>query len=115
MNPRIVKNLDLLKILSKSNSPKLRRAILQHCDIDLIKCLAEIAHNILEGRLKLTQKQSGKLRTFRKTLRQLAERRTKLPIKRNLLVRQSGAGLPLALLAPIVGVALSLLADRLAK
>ncbi len=115
MNPRVAKNLDLLKVISKTSNPRLRKAILQHCDIDLIKCLAEIAHNILEGRLKLTAKQSGKLRPFRTTLRQLAGTKTRLPTKRNLLVRQNGAGLPIALLAPIVGVALSLLADRFAR
>ncbi len=118
MHPRLKQNLDLLKVLARKSNPRLRKAILQHCDIDLIKCLAEISHNILEGRLQLNPRQSAKLRPFRNSLRALAGRRSGLPSKRQLLIRQSGGqtgGLPVALLAPILGVAISLLADRLTR
>ncbi len=119
MDARVANNIQLLKIIGSVKQPtKLRKAILRHCDIDLIKCLSEISHNVLEGRLKLTPRQAGSLRRYRQSLRKLAAIKTKLPTKRRLLEQQSGGqagGLPVALLAPILGIALSLLADRLTK
>ena len=111
---RVKSNLHLLKALSGPN-PKLRRAILQNCDSDLIKCLAEISLNVLEGRIILSKKQAAKLRPFKQTLRLLAGKKAKLGTKRTVLVKQSGGALPAALLGPLLGIAISIVTEKLIK
>ncbi len=110
MTKRLKRNLNLLKVLGGAE-PKLRRSILTTCPNDLIKCLCDCCCNILAGKIKLSRKHKGVLCKHRKVIRQLTSKKVTLPHKRQLLVKQSG-GLPVAILAPILGVALSLLADR---
>lgn len=109
---RLKKHLDLLKVLYTA-PPRLRKAILQCVHNDVIKCLADCSHNILVGTIKLSGNQRVGLRRLKKKVRLLAGRKTRIGTKRKTLV-QTG-GLSLALLAPIIGIAASLIGQALQK
>ena len=44
-----------LQMLIKTKNAKLRKAILEHADPELIRALCECAHNILRGNVKMTR------------------------------------------------------------
>ena len=106
MTKRLKAHLDELKVLKKAK-PSLRKAIIKSGDSDLICCLSECCHNILNGNIKLSAKGKNSLHKHRKHLRDLASKKLSLRKKRNILV-QKGGFLP-ALLAPILSVAASLI------
>ena len=112
MTRRLRANLDELKVLKKAK-PKLRKSILRTAENDLITCLSECSHNVLNGNIQLTKKDKRALRKHRKVLRQLAKRKVPTAKRRNILV-QKGGFLP-ALLAPILTVATTLLTSLISK
>lgn len=103
MSQRVKHNLDLLRVLARS-SPKQRKAILKTCHVDLIKCLAEISLNVLQGVVPINKTQKKKLRRFKSLLRSLADKKVSLKRKKEQLI-QSG-GNPLMFLLPPVLTAL---------
>jgi hypothetical protein len=109
---RLQKNAPLLRALYKA-PPKLQRAIISNAEDDFIKCLCDCCLNILEGNVKLGAKQRRLLMPHKKHIRTLAVRKVPLAQKRQLLTKQVGRGLPLALLAPIITIAASLLFEKL--
>jgi hypothetical protein len=108
MSKRLQKNLELLKILRKAK-PSQRKAILESADNGLIYCLCECIVNILHGNVRITANRKRELAKHVKVLREIADRKTKVGRKRNLLI-QKGGFLP-ALLAPVIGIASSLIGD----
>ncbi len=106
MTKRLKANLDELKVLRKAK-PALRKGIIKTAHKDLICCLAECSHNLLNGNVKLSAKDKKALIKHRKHLRDLASKKVSLKNKRNILV-QKGGFLP-ALIAPILGIATSLI------
>ena len=114
MTTRVKKHLDLLRVLHTA-SPKLRRAILETADNDIVRCLADCSHNTLNGNLKLTDKQKKGLKRYRTPLRLLARKKVPLKAKRQILLQKQNGGLLGGLLAPIIGIAVSLLADQVLK
>ena len=106
MSARLKRNFPLLKLL-KAAKPKQRKAILESSSLDLVDCLSEIAENILKGNIKLTERDKKRLKRYRLFLRQLACNRNSKQQRRR-AVLQTGGALP-ALLAPIIGLAGSLL------
>ena len=90
---------DFLKVLAKCKA-KQRKALLQNISPGLLKCLCECSLNVLKGNVKLTSSQKQLLRRHRKVLRSLADRKTTVKRKKQLLV-QKGGFLP-ALLGPIL-------------
>ena len=52
--------INLLLLLTKN--AKLREAILEHADAELIRALCECAHNILRGNVKMTPREKTRLR-----------------------------------------------------
>ncbi len=112
MAARVKKHFDILRVLQKAN-PKLHKAILQNADTDVVHCICDCTHNALNGNLKLTPKQKKQLVKFKKPLRQLTVKKVALKKKRNLLIQHGG--LVSAVLAPLLAVAASLLADTLMK
>ena len=86
-------------MLNRTKNTKLRKAILEYADADLINALCECAHNILRGTVRLTPREKVRLRKYKNKLRLLANRR--LPIaRRRREIKQNGGFLP-ALLAPL--------------
>lgn len=112
MTKRLRANLDELKVLRKAK-PKLRKSILRAAENDLITCLSECSHNVLNGNVQLTKKDKQTLKKHRKTLRELAKKKLSTAKRRSILV-QRGGFLP-ALLAPILTVATTLLSSLISK
>ena len=107
---RLKKHIPQLKALKKA-SPKRRRKILIDANAELIKCICECCLNIINGNVKITKAQRRKLSRHAKTLRALAKRGVPTNRKKKLIV-QKGGFLP-ALLAPIIGLAGSLVGSLL--
>ena len=112
MTKRLRSNLDELKVLRKAK-PKLRKSIIRAAEKDLITCLSECSHNVLNGNIQLSAKDKKALKRHRKALRELAKKKLSTTKRRNLLV-QRGGFLP-ALLAPILTVATTLLTSLVSK
>ncbi len=108
MSKRLRKNFELLKILKKAK-PNQRKILLESAENDLIYCLCECIDNVLRGNVKITAAKKKELAKYATVLRNIVDRRTKVHKKRALLV-QKGGFLP-ALLAPVIGIASSLIAD----
>ncbi len=110
MSKRLKKHIDLLKILKKAN-PQQRKILLQTCEKGLICCLCECIKNVLLGNVKISKSKHNVLAKDAVVLRKLADRKTNLDQKRNLLV-QKGGFLP-ALLAPVLAITGGLISDLL--
>ena len=104
---RIKRNIDALQLLKRA-PPKLRRAILENCDRDLLLALCEIALNTLNGTVKLSPKRRKSLARHGRSLRAVVDGKVPIAKKRRLLVQQGG------FLASLLVPALSLLASLLA-
>jgi hypothetical protein len=108
MTKRLRSNWNELNVLRKAK-PKLRKSILRAAEKDLITCLSECSHNVLNGNVQLCAKDKKALRKYSKVLRELAQRKTSTAKRRKILV-QKGGFLP-ALLGPIIAVASTLLSN----
>ena len=86
-------------MLNRTKNTKLRKAILEYADADLINALCECAHNILRGTVRLTPREKVRLRKYKNKLRLLANRRLTIARRRR-EIQQNGGFLP-ALLAPL--------------
>ena len=100
MSQRMKHNSDLLRVLAHS-SPKQRKAILKTCHVDLIKCLAEISLNVLQGVVPINTIQKKKLQRYKSLLRSLADKKVSLKRKKEQL-NQSGGNLLTFLLPPVL-------------
>ena len=101
MSGRMKKQAVCLQImmLIKTKNAKLRKAILEHADPDLIHALCECAHNILRGNVQMTPREKTRLRKYQTKLRLIARKNVSVKQKRRHL-QQTGGLLP-ALLAPL--------------
>ena len=99
MSGRMKKQAVCLQMLIKTKNAKLRKAILEHADSELIRALCECAHNILRGNVKMTPREKTRLRKYHTKLRLIARKNVSVKQKRRHL-QQTGGFLP-ALLAPL--------------
>ncbi|MCP4345345.1 MAG: hypothetical protein GY795_07445, partial [Desulfobacterales bacterium] len=90
-------------------NPEQQKALLKVADDGLILCICECVDNVIRGNIKLTKKKKEDLSKHKNILRKLQDRQIAKDKKRKLLV-QNGGFLP-ALLAPIIGIAGSLIGD----
>lgn len=109
---RVKRNLDFLKVLYKANKCQ-RHGIIKGANKDLIICLCECADNLLKGNIPIKEETKQKLRRHKKPLRELADKKSSLKVKREILC-QRGGFLPL-LLAPVLSIAGSLIADAISS
>lgn len=100
MSARIKRNAPLLKALYRA-TPKKRRDILIHSSPDFIQTLCEISLNLLKGNVPLTPSQFKKLKRQKKIIKLLADKRTSLKRKQQVLKKQTG-GFLLPLLSAVV-------------
>ena len=103
MSGRMKKQAVCLQMLIKTKNAKLRKAILEHADPELIRALCECAHNILRGNVKMTPREKTRLRKYQTKLRLIARKNVSVKQKRRHL-QQTGGFLP-ALLAPLAASA----------
>ena len=99
MSGRMKKQAVCLQMLIKTKNAKLRKAILEHADSELIRALCECAHNILRGNVQMTPREKTRLRKYQTKLRLIARKNVSVKQKRRHL-QQTGGFLP-ALLAPL--------------
>ena len=99
MSGRMKKQALFLQVLIKTKNAKLRKAILEHADPELIQALCECAHNILQGNVQMTPLEKTRLRKYKSKLRLIACTNVSVKQKR-LKLQQTGGFLP-ALLAPL--------------
>lgn len=83
---RLIKNKSILQVLRACN-PKLRKSIVQNMSNDVVKTIAEIAKNTLNGFTKIADtKFHQQLKKYKTSLRILASRNTSLTVKRRLIL-----------------------------
>ena len=80
----VKRHLPLLEYLSKS-TPKIRRAIIQESNPEIIKVLSECANSVIKGGIPLNNAQSSKLKRYRKQLHLLSKKSVSLKKKRKVL------------------------------
>ena len=68
MSGRMKKQAVCLQMLIKTKNAKLRKAILEHADPELIRALCECAHNILRGNVQMTPQEKERLRKYQTKL-----------------------------------------------
>lgn len=100
----IVKNLNLMKVLSRA-SPGARREILKHSDRSLTKAICECTKNVISGRVPVSKRHFKKLKPHATHLRKLTDRATPLSGKTRVIQQHGGflATLLSALLPVIIG------------
>ena len=99
MSGRMKKQAMCLQLLNKTKNAKLRKAILEHADPELIHALCECAHTILRGNVQMTSREKARLRKYKTKLRLIARKNLSVTQKRRNL-QQTGGFLP-APLAPL--------------
>lgn len=95
---RVKRHVHLLHLLS-SAGPQQRKAILKTASNDQIKSLCEICHNLLRGNIPTAK--VNKLVSYKRVIRQLADKKIPISRKRKLFINQRGSGF-LSILLPTV-------------
>ena len=80
---RVQSHYSTLELL-KTATPQLRKAIVSKCCPDLVKCISEIALNVLKGNLQLPDSSAKQLRKHRAGIRKVASRRVSLKDKKRI-------------------------------
>jgi len=100
MMNHLEKHRSMLEVLQKA-SPKLRKAILQNSNDELICVLAELIVNFMEGHVTISKQQKQKLKPYRKMFRNVVNNCSNHKLKNKKKIRktivQSGGFLPLLL------------------
>jgi hypothetical protein len=87
---RIQSNYNLLQAL-KSASPRLRKAIVENSDKDLVLGIAEFALGVVNGNFKIYNSDVYRLRKHKTVLRPLVDRGVPLRKKRKLTCNDEGS------------------------
>ena len=101
MSARLKKHVNLLKVLHKAAPATRRKLLKKHCNSDFVCCITECVKNLLKGNVPLNPAQKKRLASKKKSLREIALKKTSLRKKQKLI--QSGGFLG-ALLGPIISV-----------
>lgn len=99
----VKKHLPILTLV-KDASPKLRKSILLHCDVDIIKTIEDCVYNTLNGNIPLKACEKQKLKKFKSVLRKILRVKGGIVKKRKVISQSGGRFLPV-LLKPIVSAA----------
>src|SRR5215510_2409067 len=91
---RIRSNYSTPKLLSKA-TPELRKAIISKCGPELLKCISEVAVNVLKGNVQLSSCSKKKLKKHRGQIRKVADKKVSAATKKKILVQKGGFLLPL--------------------
>jgi hypothetical protein len=91
---RIKSNYHTLQVL-KSAKPKLKRAIIQNSDKELIHAINECALNVLRGNCPLSTCNKIKLRKHRRSLRKVTDKAIPLVTKKKVIIQRGGFLIPL--------------------
>lgn len=113
MSKNLVKQFPSLQLLCNLKDARLKKRLLKELSENECFCKAvrEIAKNTVKGNVKLLENDKKKIRKHQKLIWDIAQKR-KGKRKTKELVQQSGTGVVLPILVPIVA---SLLSDLLSK
>ena len=109
---RVAKHRDCLKFLTNADT-KLRKAIIDACDKDLVYCICECIQNVLKANVPVPLKTVERLKPYKNTMFKVVNKRINVRQKKKLL-NQNGGFLPI-LLAPLLGIIGTLVGDVIAK
>ncbi|RLJ22607.1 hypothetical protein DJ031_00465 [bacterium endosymbiont of Escarpia laminata] len=90
MSELVKRHILCIQALNRYKSTKLRRAIINNADADLLCALAECAYNILKKNIPLTPVQRQRLNKYKTKLRELAERGAPADRRRRILLQDLG-------------------------
>ena len=110
MSKRLKAHAPYLHVLVNGTA-KQREGILRGADKELVYCLCECALNVLQGNVKLQNKEKNHLKKYKRQLRDLSNKKISLRTKRKLLLKQKG-GWVSALIAPVLSTLAGLLFKR---
>ena len=113
MSARLKKNWELLQLLQRHKNHRERKALLFVGKDDLIRALCEIIHNVLEGTIELNAKEKASLKRYKRSLRQLVDKKVSKASKREILNKKGGF-LPIVL-APALSLVASLIGEAIGK
>src|SRR5215471_19268112 len=108
---RIRSHYSTLELLNKA-TPKLRKAIVSKCCPDLVKCISEVALNVLRGNIELSDLSVKELRKHKASIRKIASRHVSLGKKKKIINQKGGFLLPL--LAAVLPTLATILTNRAA-
>lgn len=91
--------------------PCIRKNIIKNAGNELIKCLCEICHNVLNGNVPISKNAKIQLKKYKKSLRNIVSSKVKLHSKRKIF-QQRGGFLPTLLSAILSGVVGQLLEKK---
>lgn len=104
----VLKRKDFLGLLVRNkNNKKRRNALVDIADTSEIKAVCEIILNLLHGNVPITKCVHKQCKRYRTVLRSLADNKTCLAVKKQILKKQSGGFW--GALIPVIGAALSTL------
>lgn len=95
---RVKRHVHLLHVLANAN-PQQRKAILKTANEDQMKSLCEICANLLSGNIPISN--GKKLHSYKRVIRQLADKKISIAKKRKIFNNQTGSGF-LPLIIPAV-------------
>ncbi|KAF5294086.1 hypothetical protein FQR65_LT20008 [Abscondita terminalis] len=101
----LVKHSELLRALAKLGN-KERLALLKCADDKQVHCICECVYNTLKGKIPLSRHQKLRLTRHKHILRRLVKPGEPIKKKKQMLVQQGGAFLPL-LIAPLLSGVIS--------
>lgn len=110
----VLKCMPELKSLSKVQSRKKRQEILKRSRKCIFYAISEIARNIAQGNIPVSEKDLAKLRIHRKKIRDLAKKTTRLRKRKAIIINQSSGFLP-QLLIPAITVLGNIAIDQLLR
>lgn len=92
------KNLNWLKVLQCCDKSELK-GILKQTSATKVNALCDCIHNVLNGNVPIDSTTKEKLKTKKKVLRKVIDKKIKVPERRKLLV-QHGGGIISSILVP---------------
>lgn len=112
---RLKDNIDYLALLSKAKRSEQRRKLIEIATADQLNAVWDCIHNILfNERVPLTQNDRKKLKKYKNILVSLDRLKKSHKEKKKDILHQHGGFLP-ALLAPVLGIAGTLLSNLLTR
>ena len=99
MTKRVKKHIPTLHLLSKCDKHT-ARSVINSAKPELVGCISDICHNVLQGRVQLSKNDKQKLSKYKNHIRKIAKTSTTQKAKKELI--QKG-GFLASLLAPLLG------------
>ena len=102
MTKRITKSLELIKALNHCNGIG-KKQLLKTAQPEVVNAICDCIHNVLQGNVLLSKHHKSKLKAKKDILRNLVDRKNKVPIRKKLLI-QHGSGFLSSILGPVIKV-----------